>query len=76
MKTVTSREFFHTPSVLKVLHPGQTLVVTDKGAASFTVTKVGKRPRRSRAELERRAKRISPSAGPRIDITQVLEKLR
>jgi hypothetical protein len=76
MKSVTSREFFLTPSVVKVLHPGQTLVVTDRGRAAFTVTKTGKRQRRSRAELERKAKRVAASAGPKIDIVEVLRRLR
>jgi hypothetical protein len=31
MKTITSREFYHQPALVNSLHPGQQLVVTDKG---------------------------------------------
>src|SRR5262245_2642236 len=58
MKTVTTREFFHTPGLVKSLQPGHSLVVTDKGAPAFTVTKAGRRRKRTRADLEREAARI------------------
>ena len=53
MKTVTSREFFHMPDLVKSLRPGQALLVTDHGKLSFTVTKAKTRDRRTREDLER-----------------------
>ena len=35
MKTLTTREFFHSPGLVKSLRPGQSLVVTDNGAAAL-----------------------------------------
>jgi hypothetical protein len=53
VKTVATREFFHSPTIVKGLHPGQSLAVTDNGKPSFRVIKEGKRPRRTLEELER-----------------------
>ena len=39
MKTLTLREFFHSPTLVKSLHPGQTLVVTSDGKPNLIVTK-------------------------------------
>jgi antitoxin component of MazEF toxin-antitoxin module len=60
VKTITSREFFHWPSTVKALQPGQSLAVTHNGVPSFIVTKAGKRPRRTLADLEREAREICP----------------
>lgn len=73
MKTMTTREFFHSPGLLKTLRPGQSVTVTDKGTASFTVTKPGRRPRRTRAELEREAHEICPEPEPRVNFTAALK---
>jgi hypothetical protein len=73
MKTMTTREFFHTPGLVKVLRPGQSVVVTDNGAAAFTVTKTGRRPVRTRAELEQEAKEICPTDRPKVDFTKLLK---
>ena len=58
MKTVTTREFLHGPGLVKTMKAGQNLLVTDKGEPSFLVTKVGARPRKTRADLEREALEI------------------
>jgi len=74
MKTMTTREFFHTPGLVKVLRPGDSITVTDKGRASFTVTKPGPRPPRTRADLEREAREICPEPEPRVEFTAVLRE--
>ena len=77
MKTVTSREFFHWPSTVKALHPGQSLAVTDNGVPSFIVTKAGKQPRRARADLEREAREICPQPRKhKINFTQAIRDLK
>lgn len=77
MKTVTAREFFHWPSTVKALHPGQSLAVTDNGTPSFIVTKAGKRPRRTLADLEREAREIAPRPRKhKVDYTQAIRELK
>ena len=72
MKTMSTREFFHTPGLVKTLKPGESLTVTDKGRASFTVTKPGPRRSRTRAEMEREAQEICPDPGPTVNFTAAL----
>lgn len=72
VKTITTREFFHSPTSVKMLSPGQSLAVTDKGKPSFTVTRAGKRPRLSREDLDRRAVKLSR----KVDVVQGLIELR
>jgi antitoxin (DNA-binding transcriptional repressor) of toxin-antitoxin stability system len=76
MKTMSTREFFHTPGLVKALRPGQSVVVTDKGAASFTVIKSGRRPVRSRAQLEQEAKEICPTDRPKVNFTELLHEAK
>ena len=76
MKTLTTREFFHSPGLVKSLRPGQSIVVTDNGNPWLTVTKVGQRPRRSREELEREAREICPEAKPKVDFTAAMKELK
>jgi len=76
MKTMTTREFFHTPGLVKALRPGESVTVTDKGTASFTVTKPRPRPPRTRADLEREAREICPEAGPTVNFTAVLREAK
>ncbi len=73
---MTTREFFHTPGLVKVLRPGESITVTDKGRTSFTVTKPGLRPSRTRADLEREAREICPEPGPTVDFTAVLREAK
>jgi hypothetical protein len=76
MKTLTTREFFHSPGLTKALRPGQAFVVTDNGKPSFTVTKAGQRPRRTRADLEREARLICPQDRPKVNFTAAMKDLK
>jgi antitoxin (DNA-binding transcriptional repressor) of toxin-antitoxin stability system len=76
MKTLTTREFFHSPGLLKSLRAGQSIVVTDKGKPALIVTKPGQRRRRTRADLDREAVEISPEAKPRVNFTEALRELK
>ena len=76
MKIISTREFFHAPGLVKSLHPGQSLVVTDKGETAFTVTKAGKRRRKSRADLEKEAAAICPKARAKVNFTEALKELK
>lgn len=76
MKTLTTREFFHSPGLTKSLRPGQTFVVTDNGKPSFTVTKAGQRPRKTRKDLEREAREICPNDRPKVNFTAAIKQLK
>jgi hypothetical protein len=76
MKTLTTREFFHSPGLVKSLRPGQSMIVTDNGKASLTVTKAGSRPRRTREDLEREAREICPKPGPKVNFTEVIREMK
>jgi len=76
MKTLTTREFFHSPGLTKALRPGQSFLVTDNGKPSFIVTKAGQRPRRTRADLEREAREICPRDGPKVNFTAAIKELK
>jgi hypothetical protein len=77
MKTITAREFFHWPSTVKALHAGQSLAVTDNGVPSFIVTKAGRRPRRTLADLEREAREVCPQPRKhKVDFTSAIRELK
>lgn len=76
MKTVTTREFFHAPTLVKTLRPGQSLVVTDNGTPSFTVIKAGEKPIKTRADLEREARELFPDDRPKVNFTAILRKMK
>jgi len=76
MKTLTTREFFHSPGLVKGLRAGESFVVTDNGRPALLVTKAGKRPRRTRAELDRLAAEICPDTKPGVNFTAVLKELK
>jgi hypothetical protein len=76
MKTMTTREFFHSPVIVKALRSGQSVVVTDNGKPSLIVTKAGKRPRRSRADLRRENREIFPHERPKGNLTQALKQFK
>lgn len=76
MKTLTTREFFHSPGLVKGLRSGESILVTDKGKPALVVTKPGKRPRKSRADLEREARAICPEARPKVNFTEALRALK
>ena len=75
MKTLTTREFFHSPSLVKALNPGQSLLVTDQGKPSIVVTRSGKRPRRSIEAMEQEARRIVKRMGPKMDFTRMRREM-
>lgn len=76
MKTLTTREFFHSPAIVKALRSGQSIVVTDNGKPALVVTKAGKRPRKTRADLECEAREICPAAKPKVNFTAALKALK
>lgn len=76
MKTMTTREFFHSPALAKSLRPGQSMVVTDNGKPSLTVTKAGKRPHRTREDLEREALEICPGDRPKVNFTEIIREMK
>jgi hypothetical protein len=76
MKTLTTRELFHSPGLLKSLRPGQTLAVTDNGQPAFTVTKAGKRPRKTMEDIEREARLVSPKAEPKVNFAEAIRQLK
>ncbi len=76
IKTLTTREFYHSPGLLKSLRPGESVVVTDNGKPTLTVVKAGKRPRKTRQDLEREAQEICPAGGPKVNFTAALKELK
>ena len=76
VKTLTIREFFHSPTLIKALHPGQSLVVTADGKPNLIVTKAGGRPRKSAEELRLEARRLLAKPGKKVDCVALLRKLR
>ncbi len=76
MKTLTTREFFHAPGLVKSLRPGQSLVVTDNGAPAFTVTKAGKRAAKTAEDLRREAREMFPGERPKVNFTEIIKKLK
>jgi hypothetical protein len=76
MKTLSTREFFHSPSVVKSLQPGQRLVVTARGKPDLLVTKAGGRVKKTAAELRQEAKRLLSKPGKKVDTVELLRKLR
>ena len=76
MKTLTSREFFQSPTVVQNLNVGETIRVTDNGGESLIVTKVVKPPRKTRADLEREARMVSPRSRPKVNFTAAIRELK
>jgi hypothetical protein len=76
MKTITTREFFHAPALVKNLRPGQSLLVTDNGNPNFTVTKAGSRPVKTSDDLQREAKEIFSENRPKVNFTRMIRNLK
>ncbi len=76
VKLLTMREFFHSPTLIKSLHPGQTLTVTSRGKPDLVVTKAGRRPKKTAAELRREAKALLSKPGRKVDTVALLRRLR
>jgi hypothetical protein len=78
MKTLTLREFFHSPSLVRSLHPGQALVVTSQGKPDFIVTKAIERPRKTAKQWQAEARKLLDPKRNRdkVDTVAVLRELR
>jgi antitoxin (DNA-binding transcriptional repressor) of toxin-antitoxin stability system len=76
VKTVTTREFYHTPSLVKSMSEGQTVLVTSNGKPDFIVKKAGKRLRKTAAEMRREARETFPEDRPKVDTVAFLRELR
>lgn len=76
MKTLTTRDFFHSPGLTKSLRPGQALVVTDNGKPAFTVLKAGQRKTKSAADLAREAREICERGRPPVNLSLEIRKLK
>lgn len=76
VKTLTTREFYHSPGILKSVRPGQSLLVTDHGEPAFTVTKAGSRPRRTAEQLLRRSREVIRGDRPVTDYTAILKAMK
>lgn len=63
MKTVTHREFFRAPDLLKELKPGEVLRVTRAGQVSFLAVKPGPPRHLTTSELARQAAGKRPFDG-------------
>ncbi len=76
MKAVTTREFYHTPSLVKSMSDGQSLLVTSNGSPEFIVRKAGRRQRKTAAEMRREARATFPDDRPKVDTVAFLRELR
>jgi hypothetical protein len=76
MKTLTIREFFHSPSLAKSIQPGQTLLVTSRGKPDLLVTKAGRARKKSAVEMRREAKALLSKPGKKVDTVALFAKLR
>jgi hypothetical protein len=76
MKTMTTREFFHSPGLMKALRPGQSVTVTDNGEPAFTVTRAGKRRIKTVEDLRREAKEIFPDVRPKVNFTEIMKRMK
>ena len=73
MKTVTTREFYHNPSLVEQLPSGDSLRVTSRGKPSFSVTKLGKPVNKMSLKM---IKERSVATGAPMDGVEFLRELR
>lgn len=76
MKSLTMREFFHSPSLVKSLHAGQSLVVTSRGKPDLVVTKAGRRQKRTAEKLRQEARALLSKPGKKVNTVELIRKLR
>jgi hypothetical protein len=76
MKSLTIREFFHSPALVKSLHPGQSLLVTSRGKPDLVVTKAGQHRNQSAEELRQQAKALLSKPGRKVNTVELIRKLR
>ena len=77
MKTLSSREFFQSSSIVEELPIGETVEVTDNGKAGLLVTRFVKPTPKTREQLEREAREICPN--PRrhkVNFTEAIRDLK
>ncbi len=73
MKKVTTREFYHNPSLVEQLPSGDSLQVTLRGKPSFSVTKLGKAVSKMSLKM---LKERSISSGKYFNSVEFLKELR
>jgi antitoxin (DNA-binding transcriptional repressor) of toxin-antitoxin stability system len=76
VKTVTKREFYRTPALVRSLQAGQSVLVTDQGESSFLVVKPGRPPHKTTAELVAEAERLLPGRRRQVNAVKLLRNLR
>lgn len=78
MKTLSMREFFHSPALVRSLQPGQSMVVTSQGKPDLIVTKAAPRPRKSAKQWQDEARRLLDPKTKRekVDTVAILRDLR
>ena len=78
MKTLTLREFFHSPSLVRSLQPGQSMLVTSQGKPELIVTKASQRPKKTAQQWQEEARALLTSRprGRKIDTVAILRELR
>lgn len=76
MKTMTTREFFHSPALAKSLRPGQSLMVTDNGKPNLIVTKAGSRPVKTAEDMRQEAAEMFPGRRPKVNFTAIIKRLK
>jgi len=74
MKTVTSREFYHSSKLVDDLPAGGQLLVTANGKPKFVVCRYGKHPKMTKARAESLA--IDAGTSPDFDSSAFLKSLK
>jgi antitoxin (DNA-binding transcriptional repressor) of toxin-antitoxin stability system len=75
MKTVSVRDFYHTPALVRGLRPGESLTVTKAGKPDFVVTKTAS-PRRKLPLAKLRQERDAIKVLKPFTVMNVLDELR
>jgi hypothetical protein len=71
------REFFHSPSLVKTLSPGQSLLVTSNGKPDLIVTKAEPRPKKTAEQWQQEAAELlSRRRRKKVDTLAILRDLR
>lgn len=76
MKTLTTQEFFESPTVAQELPVGETVLVTDDGKNCLVITKVIKPPRKTLEQIEEEARMVSPRSEPKVNFTVAIRELK
>jgi hypothetical protein len=78
MKTLTLREFFHSPGLVHSLKPGQSMMVTSHGKPDLIVTKAVPRPKKNAKQWQEEARTLldPKRSNKKVDTLAVLRDLR